>query len=221
MHIRIVGLSVALLVVLLAAPARPAPVASGAVDLARLVGQLRQGGYVIFFRHAGTNWGEEGREQEMKSSGRFRLDDCTTQRNLSPAGRDQARRLGAAFRALAIPVGRVAASSYCRTQETARLAFGWADPSALLTPGGAPSLSGAEALERLLDVPPLAGHDTILVGHGDMMRAGFGIDLGELEAVVLEADAAGRPRMLARVRLEEWEAQAARLTGGAAAAPAR
>ncbi|WP_374450248.1 histidine phosphatase family protein [Stella sp.] len=54
----------------------------------------------------------------------FRLDDCTTQRNLSDAGRAEARRLGAAFRQRGIAVGRVLSSRWCRSLETARLAFG-------------------------------------------------------------------------------------------------
>ncbi|MCZ8182679.1 MAG: histidine phosphatase family protein [Beijerinckiaceae bacterium] len=53
----------------------------------------------------------------------FRLGDCTTQRNLDQAGRDQARRIGEAFRSRGIAVGQVLASRWCRAQETASLAF--------------------------------------------------------------------------------------------------
>lgn len=58
----------------------------------------------------------------------FRLDDCTTQRNLSDAGREEARRINAAFRAREIPIGRVLSSRWCRCLETARLAFGTVEP---------------------------------------------------------------------------------------------
>ena len=54
----------------------------------------------------------------------FRLDDCTTQRNLDEVGRDQARRIGQAFRERGIRVGRVLSSRWCRARDTARLAFG-------------------------------------------------------------------------------------------------
>ncbi len=54
---------------------------------------------------------------------RMRLGDCTTQRNLDEAGRAQARRIGDAFRARGITVGAVLASQWCRTLETAELAF--------------------------------------------------------------------------------------------------
>ncbi len=51
----------------------------------------------------------------------FRLDDCSTQRNLSARGRDQAKQLGAALRAAGIEQARVLSSPWCRAQETAEL----------------------------------------------------------------------------------------------------
>lgn len=53
----------------------------------------------------------------------FRLNDCRTQRNLSAEGRAQARRIGEAFRARRVPVTRVLTSQWCRTRDTAALAF--------------------------------------------------------------------------------------------------
>lgn len=53
----------------------------------------------------------------------LRLGDCGTQRNLSDEGRAQARATGERLRALLLPVTAVWASPWCRTQETARLAF--------------------------------------------------------------------------------------------------
>lgn len=51
----------------------------------------------------------------------FRLGDCSTQRNLNDEGREQARRIGAAFRANGIAVDRVLSSQWCRSSETADL----------------------------------------------------------------------------------------------------
>ena len=51
----------------------------------------------------------------------FRLDDCSTQRNLSPAGRDEARAIGEAIRARGVRVDAVHSSQWCRCLETARL----------------------------------------------------------------------------------------------------
>ena len=53
--------------------------------------------------------------------GNFRLDDCSTQRNLNETGRQQARDWGARMRQRGIDVGAVWSSQWCRTLETARL----------------------------------------------------------------------------------------------------
>ena len=57
-----------------------------------------------------------------------RLEDCSTQRNLDEGGRAQARRIGEVFRAQGIAVGAVRSSPRCRCLDTARLAFGKAEP---------------------------------------------------------------------------------------------
>ena len=74
---------------------------------------LRQGGHVALVRHAtapGTG-----------DPPSFRLDDCATQRNLSPAGRAQAKAIGANLRWHGIRIDGVYSSQWCRCLETARL----------------------------------------------------------------------------------------------------
>jgi phosphohistidine phosphatase SixA len=51
----------------------------------------------------------------------FQLDDCSTQRNLSEEGREQARRTGEAFRQQNVAVQQVLSSEWCRCLETAEL----------------------------------------------------------------------------------------------------
>jgi hypothetical protein len=75
---------------------------------------LRDGGIVIF-RHAIAPGGGD--------PAGMRLGDCATQRNLDAAGREQARRIGDAIRTAGIVVGAVLSSQWCRTTETAELAF--------------------------------------------------------------------------------------------------
>ena len=75
---------------------------------------LRAGGLVLF-RHAIAPGGGD--------PAGLRLGDCTTQRNLDEAGRAQARRIGDAVRQAGVAVGAVLASEWCRTRETAELAF--------------------------------------------------------------------------------------------------
>jgi phosphohistidine phosphatase SixA len=104
------GLVGAMLVLALVLPA-PAAAADALWDL------LRGGRQVVVMRHAVTTPG-------VGDPPGFRLGDCPTQRNLTDAGRDDARRVGAAFRSRGIPVGRVLSSRWCRCLETAQLAFG-------------------------------------------------------------------------------------------------
>jgi phosphohistidine phosphatase SixA len=79
--------------------------------------QLAGGGWVLMMRH----------EQTVPGIGdppNFRLDDCSTQRNLSDLGRLRARRAGHAIREAGIELSRVRAGRWCRTRDTAQLAFG-------------------------------------------------------------------------------------------------
>ncbi len=82
---------------------------------------LKAGGRVVIMRHAATD-GTAGDRDTM------RLEDCSTQRNLSASGRDDARRIGEAFRSHGITVDDVRSSLWCRCLDTATLAFGTASP---------------------------------------------------------------------------------------------
>jgi broad specificity phosphatase PhoE len=77
---------------------------------------LQDGGIVAIIRHA--------RAPGTGDPSNFKLEDCTTQRDLSTEGRAQARSIGEQFRGRNIPVERVLSSRWCRPLDTARLAFG-------------------------------------------------------------------------------------------------
>ena len=77
---------------------------------------LREGGHVVLLRHANAPGATE--------PANFDITKCATQRNLSDRGSQQARRIGALFAARAAPIDKVLASNYCRTRDTAVLAFG-------------------------------------------------------------------------------------------------
>ena len=77
---------------------------------------LAGGGQAVLIRHAITTPG-------VGDPPGFRLEECSTQRNLTDEGRGHARRVGEAFRARKIPLARVMSSPWCRCLETARLAF--------------------------------------------------------------------------------------------------
>jgi broad specificity phosphatase PhoE len=76
---------------------------------------------VLLLRHAQT-------EPGIGDPPGFVPGQCNTQRNLSDAGREQARRLGAALRARGLVPQRVRSSRWCRCLDTARLAFGSVEP---------------------------------------------------------------------------------------------
>jgi phosphohistidine phosphatase SixA len=75
---------------------------------------LKSGG-IVLFRHAIAPGG--GDPPGM------RIGDCSTQRNLDEKGKAQARRIGEMFRAHGVEIGAVLTSQWCRTKETAELAF--------------------------------------------------------------------------------------------------
>lgn len=75
---------------------------------------LAAGGCALLLRHAQTDPG-------VGDPPGFRLDVCSTQRNLSEAGREQARALGAALRTRGIAFDEVLSSQWCRCLDTARL----------------------------------------------------------------------------------------------------
>jgi hypothetical protein len=74
---------------------------------------LRSGAAVGLLRHALA--------PSVGDPAHLRLEDCATQRNLSEAGRKQARAIGAAFRRNGITSARVLCSRWCRCLETACL----------------------------------------------------------------------------------------------------
>ncbi|WP_431269501.1 histidine phosphatase family protein [Dankookia sp. P2] len=145
------------------AQVRPRPVPAEAPEGAALVALLREGGLVLFFRHADT------RGEPCDRS--FRIGDRAGQRNLAPEGRAQAVRLGARMAALGIPVAApVLAGPVFRARDTAELAFGTARVE--VTDGLLADDHAAARLDwvlaehrRLFAAPAPPGGNRVLVGH--------------------------------------------------------
>ena len=179
------------------AQATPDPLAGPA-----LLAALRAGGHTLYFRHTATDFGQ--------SDERYVAGDCTTQRNLTDAGRADARAIGAAVRRLGLPVGEVLASPYCRTMETAMLMFGRATPSPAARggPAQAPPERYAE-LRELLATPPRPGTLRVIASHGNPFRAiTDAAYLSEGEAAVVAPRGPAGFAVVARVRNEGWDALA-------------
>jgi len=95
-----------------------------------LLPELRKGGYVLFLRHPQTN-------PDQADTDPLNLDNVQAQRQLSDEGRQQAKALGEAFRALKIPVGKIISSKFERAREAARfLGVGEVTTSVGVTEGG-------------------------------------------------------------------------------------
>jgi broad specificity phosphatase PhoE len=135
----------------------------------------------------------------------MRLDDCSTQRNLTDEGRRHARRIGEEFRSRGVPVERVLSSPWCRCLETARLAFGSAETSAPLS-----NLFGrGENRERQVrEMRAIAGEkrgraNLVLVSHGSTIAALTGVSPATGEMVIVTPQGEGRFALAGRLAVEE------------------
>jgi phosphohistidine phosphatase SixA len=172
----------------------------------QLLAALREGGLVLYFRHASTDFGQN--DEQMTG-----YEDCARQRNLTDAGRDEARRIGVAIKRLEIPVGEVMASPFCRTMETAQLIFGRATATAAVRGGPArpETPDRYTELRKLLATAPRTGTDLAIVSHGNPFAAVAGTPyLAEGEAAVIRPLGAQGFVVIARIPKDAWDALAAR-----------
>ena len=142
---------------------------------------LQRGGQVVLMRHALTTPGA-GDPPGM------RLDDCSTQRNLSDEGRQHARAVGVALREHKVPVERVLTSPWCRCIETARLVFGESgDVSRALENlfGRHDKEASQVAALRALATGWRGKGNLFLVTHGATIRALTGVSPQTTEMVIV------------------------------------
>ena len=81
----------------------------------KLIKELKEGGKLVFIRHAYAPGGGD--------PDNFDINDCNTQRNLNENGREQAKRIGNFFINNKVPIYKVISSEWCRCKETALLGF--------------------------------------------------------------------------------------------------
>jgi phosphohistidine phosphatase SixA len=153
---------------------------------------LRDGEHVVLLRNAMAPGAAD--------PANFDIEKCSTQRNLSERGKQQARKIGALFAARAAPTERVLTSRYCRTKETARLAFGGAEDFAALDPPPADEEARKEQLDAIQqEVRNYSGSgNLVLVTHIETIQALTGQPAREGEAVIVGADDSGL-RVLGRI----------------------
>jgi broad specificity phosphatase PhoE len=189
---------------------------SHATDLRELLPALKQGGYVLVFRHVAT-------DDSQKDVYPFNFDDMKAQRQLSDKGRETARLMGVAIRKLNIPIDDVYTSRLNRAVETGRLLSGLdVKPVDALTDSSAGSASGmanpaagnakaGAALRALVNAAPKAGTNIMLVTHKTNITDAFGkeaSDVQEGEAFVYKASAAAAAAFVTRIKAADWTAQA-------------
>ena len=144
---------------------------------AALLAALKEGGHVIYFRHAQTE-----KDYADQASKDLNVNDCSTQRTLSEKGWDDAEAIGAALTEKEIPVGTVTSSEYCRAWQTARISFGRTDkkdPKLNFLPFEDYTDEQVEEMKAnvmpLLTAQPEAGKNNIIVGHDDIFESATGI----------------------------------------------
>ena len=176
-----------------------------------LVKVLRTGGYIIYVRHAETDWSQTDR---VEKAGDWTSCDPASVRQLSEEGRRNARAVGEAMRTLGIPVFKVLASPYCRTVETARfMNLGPVETTTdVMNMRVAAYFGGREAIVRTarerLSTPPTSGTNTLIVAHGNVAREATSVYPAEAESVVFRPDGKAGFAFVGCLSRAEWTALA-------------
>ena len=160
---------------------------------------------MLYIRHASTDFSKN--DEKMTS-----YEDCASQRNLTDKGREEARAVGTHIRRLGIPIGRVFASPYCRTVETAMLAFGKAEKTQEVRGGPVRTDDPKryDPLRKLLAAMPAQGSNNVVSSHGNPYFAVFGAPyLAEGEVAVVRpggvVNGNARFETVARIPPGDWE----------------
>ena len=179
------------------------------LDPASIVKELQKGGYLLYMRHGEATIGQD--------QPHLNFTDCSTQRNLTVTGQMQAQSIGEIFRGLQIPVQfPVLASPYCRTRETAELAFGKQNVAVV------PFLVNIDYLHRdkitgeeeqnildklttIFETPLSQGSNRIIIGHSFPPGKGMG-EVPYMGTVLIKPNGAGKGyEIVRRISFDEWK----------------
>jgi phosphohistidine phosphatase SixA len=175
-------------------------------DLGSVLPGLKQGGYVIVFRHGATN-------RDQADTDPLNHDNVAKQRLLSEGGRKVALQVGDSFRKLGIPLGRVYTSKFNRAVETGRMVSGSEVVQSVdITEGGLvvtpiENDRRADAFRKLVATLPQAGTNTLIISHKPNIIDAFGKDWFEIregEASVFKPDGAGKATLVVRLQATDW-----------------
>lgn len=159
-----------------------------------LLDLLRNGGYILYSRHSEATIGVDQPNLDFRY--------CFTQRNLSETGRRQAVYYGKILRDLQIPINYpIIASPFCRTIETAQLAFGrentqvdpfWIEVYRLS--GNLPKVERNRilaTLQSVLEIPPPIGVNKVIIAHSFPHGIGLG-QIPDMGTVIIKPLGVGK-----------------------------
>ena len=193
--------------------ATPAPPNIPLIDPAKemkgaaLLHALRKGGFNLYMRHAISNIGQDGNLIQTP----VWWENCAIQRNIADAGREQARKVGAAIRELKIPISQVVTAQFCRTRDTGHaMGLGPLEVTEDLNHQIGQRIGfdvNAARFKQLAEIPP-KGTNRVLVSHthgSPKTEERIMGSLQESEIVVYQPDSKGGTQPVARVPLAEWD----------------
>jgi phosphohistidine phosphatase SixA len=161
---------------------------------------LQAGGKVVLVRHASIE------RDPGQPDPRVRDPSCQTEAKLSAQGRQDAAEFGHRFWAHQVEVSQVLYSPFCRTTETATIAFEQATPGGFLAliedipPAEAAARS--QQLQQVIGAHEGAGN-LVLITHRPNIAAVSFEGLGFLDALVLAPDGAGDYEELGVIRFAD------------------
>ena len=168
-----------------------AATAQEAMSDSALIAALRHGGHVLACRHAQTD------------SATDRGPDRASQRNLNAQGVRDAQLIGAAIRALSIPIGEVRANPLYRNRESAEHAFGHATVDSTLG-----SERSVAALRAMLATPVPPGTNRAIVTRIGVLSGAFqghGVGLIEMgDCLVVQPLVEGTFRVVRHLKVADW-----------------
>lgn len=183
---------------------------TGPVQGVALVQTLREGGLLLWMRHT-----ERDNRPGTVTPEQAASHNCAAQSELTPTGRQHAEQIGAAIRALHLPIAAVHTGRLCRTQTTGQLLNiapvtddDRLDASSTwVNRGGAPAEQRATV--QVLLKPPPAGTDIVLVSSAlDIPHPQPAVlhDLGPGETAVFRPGPAVKATLLTRIGESAWPA---------------
>ena len=159
---------------------------------------LRKGGVALLLRHGQT-------ESGIGDPPGFTLDNCSTQRNLSPVGRDELRDMASRLSSAKVSFARTFTSQWCRCRETARLLTvapgtveDWAPLNSQFSGNAVIDKANAQVVASIRKIP--ARESWLLVTHQVNITATTGVVPMPGEGVLVESSGTG-VKVLGRVKL--------------------